>query len=168
MSAMGNQSMLDVQRFKEALASAPTSVVVVTTLDEAGRPRGFTAGSFTSLSLAPPLVLVSLDCRAECHAAFQQAGHFAISVLAPGQETLARLMATRGADKFTGDHFVEGPGGLPLARDAVAVFVCRMEQRYPGGDHTILVGAVQDVSLGQGPGAMVHFRRGFYAVGAGA
>ena len=74
-------------------------------------------------------------------------------------------MRTRcGAAKFAGNHFVEGPGGLPLARNAVAVFVCRMEQRYPGGDHTILIGAVQDVSLGEVPTAMVHFRRGFYAV----
>lgn len=160
--------MLDLQRFKDALASAPTSVVVVTTLDAEGQPRGFTAGSFTSLSLSPPLVLVSLDRRAECHLAFEQAGHFAISVLAPEQETLARLMATRGAEKFTAGHFEAGPHGLPLARDAVANFVCRLDQRHPGGDHTILIGAVEDVGLGGVGRAMVHFRRGFHAVGQSA
>ncbi len=159
---------MDLQRFKDALASAPTSVVVVTTLDAAGQPRGFTAGSFTSLSLSPPLVLVSLDRRAECHAAFEEATHFAISVLAPEQETLARLMATRGAEKFTAGHFRAGPQGLPLAVDAVASFVCRLDQRHPGGDHTILIGAVEDVDLGAVARAMVHFRRGFHAVGPDA
>jgi flavin reductase ActVB len=165
---MGSLGMLDPQRFKEALASAPTSVVVVTTLDASGQPRGFTAGSFTSLSLTPPLVLVSLDRRAECHEAFEQAAYFAISVLAPQQEALARLMATRGAEKFAGDHFAAGPRGLPLARDAVASFVCRLEQRHPGGDHSILIGAVEDVGLGDVGRAMVHFRRGFHAVGPAA
>ena len=168
MIAMGSLGSLDLQRFKEALASAPTSVVVVTTLDETGQPRGFTAGSFTSLSLTPPLVLVSLDCRAECHEAFARAERFAVSVLAPEQEALARLLATRGADKFSGGHFEQEPGGLPLARGAVAAFVCRTAERHAGGDHTILIGAVEDVALGQASKAMVHFRRGFHAVGAPA
>ena len=168
MTAMGSLGSLDLQRFKEALASAPTSVVVVTTLDEAARPRGFTAGSFTSLSLTPPLVLVSLDRRAECHQAFARAEHFAISVLAPEQEGLARLLATRGADKFSGGHFAAGARGLPLARGAVASFVCSTAERHAGGDHTILIGAVEDVALGGAAKAMVHFRRGFHAVGQDA
>jgi flavin reductase ActVB len=156
---------MDLQLYKTALSSAPTSVVIVTTLDGQGRPRGFTAGSFASLSLSPPLVMVSLHRNAECHAAFETAERFAISVLGPKHEDLARLLATRGADKFGGGHFHRGPHGLLFAAQAVAMFVCRSENRYPGGDHTILVGAVEDVGIGETEKAMVHFRRGFYAVG---
>lgn len=157
---------MDLQLFKDALAAAPTSVVIVTTLDAEGAPRGFTAGSFSSLSLDPPLVLVSLDRRAECHAAFAQASHFAVSVLAPGQEALARRVATRGADKFGAGDFELGPHGLLLARDAVASFVCALAERHPGGDHTILIGAVEQVALGRPRQAMVHFKRAFHVVGA--
>jgi len=159
---------MDQQLLKTALASAPTSVVVVTTRDGDGFPRGFTAGSFASLSLSPPLVMVSLHRNAECHAAFETAGRFAISVLGPQHEDLARLLATRGADKFGGGHFHAGPHGLLFAAEAVATFLCRAQHRYPGGDHTILVGAVEEVDVGEAAAAMVHFRRGFHAVGQGA
>jgi len=160
--------IIDLQLLKTALASAPTSVVVVTTVDGEGQPRGFTAGSFTSLSLSPPLVLVSLHRNAECHAAFETAGRFAISVLGPQHEDLARLLATRGADKFGRGHFQAGPHGLLFASEAVATFLCRAQHRYPGGDHTILVGAVEEVDVGEAGTAMVHFRRSFHAVGHAA
>ncbi len=158
------QALMDLTLFKNALSSAPTSVVVVTTRDAEGIARGFTAGSFSSLSMNPPLVLVSLDSKAECHGAFAAATYFAISVLGPEQQELARLMATRGAEKFTGRHFREGPRDLPLAHDAVATFLCRMADRHPAGDHTILIGAVEEVALGEASRAMVHFRRSFHAV----
>ena len=70
---------MDLQLYKTALSAAPTSVVVVTTLDKAGQPRGFTAGSFSSLSLSPPLIMVSLHRNAECHGVFQTAERFAAS-----------------------------------------------------------------------------------------
>ena len=158
------QVLMDLTLFKNALSTAPTSVVVVTTLDTEGRPRGFTAGSFSSLSLDPPLILVSLDCKAECHAAFSQAEHFAVSVLRPEQQQLARLMATRGAEKFTDRHFRQGPRGLPLAQGAVSTFVCRTSQRHPAGDHTILIGCVEEVAVGEASRALVHFQRDFHAV----
>lgn len=158
---------MDLQLYKNALAAAPTSVVIVTTLDNDGQPRGFTAGSFSSLSLSPPLIMVSLHRNAECHAAFETAERFAVSVLGPQHEEVARLLATRGADKFGGGHFRAGAHGLLFPAEAVARFVCRAENRYPGGDHTILVGAVEEVDVGEVDKAMVHFRRGFYAVGQG-
>lgn len=159
---------MDLKLFKDALSAAPTSVAVVTTREADGQPRGFTAGSFSSLSLDPPLVLVSLDRRAECHQAFDRASHFAVSVLGPEQEELARLMATRGAEKFTPRHFRDGPYALPLAEGAVSSFVCRMVERHPAGDHTILIGQVLQVELGQASRAMVHFQRAFHAVGCAA
>jgi len=159
---------MDLQLYKNALASAPTSVVVVTTVDRDGQPRGFTAGSFSSLSMSPPLVMVSLHCNAECHAAFATAERFAVSVLGPQHEELARLVATRGADKFGGGHFRIDAHGLPVASEAVASFLCRTQHRYPGGDHTILVGAVEEVGVDETGEAMVHFRRRFHAVRHGA
>ena len=156
---------MDLQLYKNALSSAPTSGVIVTTIDGEGQPRGFTAGSFSSLSLSPPLIMVSLHRNAECFASFETADRFAVSVLGPQHEEVARLLATRGADKFGGGHFRRGRDGLLYAVEAVACFSCTMQHRYPGGDHSILVGQVEAVGLGETDKAMVHFRRGFYAVG---
>ena len=125
------------------------------------------ASSFSSLSLDPPLILVCLHRDAECHPCFATCTHFAISVLRPCHEALARLLATRGADKFGGDGFVTGRHDLPVVRDALATLICRTEALYPGGDHTIMTGRVEDATAAASADAMVHYARGFRSVGPG-
>lgn len=158
----------DPAQFRAALARFASGVVVATTLDAEGQPRGFTASAFCSVSLAPPLVLVCLGRDAECHAAFLAAGRIAISILAPGQDEVARRFATRGADKFAGDHMATGDDGLPVVRHAAAVLHGRLAERLPGGDHTILLTAVEAVTLGgDAEAALVHHARRYWSLGAG-
>lgn len=134
---------IDTTAFRDAMARFASGVTVVTTVDETGTPWGFTASAFSSLSLDPPLVLVCLDKLAESHAAFERAEHFAVSILADHQSEAALRFATRGADKFGGFETEEGGiTGLPLVPGAMAHLECRMHDRLPGGDHTILVGEV--------------------------
>lgn len=154
--------MIDADTFKQAVGSFPSGVVIATTLDGEGKPWGFTASSFSSVSLDPPLILVCLAKTAECHAAFAAARLFSINILAADREGLARRFATRGARKFDGEEFVVGEHGLPLIRDAVAVLVCRKFADYDGGDHSIFVGEVQSVSHEAASDAMVYFRRRFW------
>lgn len=150
-------------RFREAMASFPSGVTIVTTADWEGRWWGFTATSFCALSLEPPLVLVCLAKDAQCHPAFERADSWAVHVLGAEHADVALRFATKGADKFSGGRFREGSRGHPLLPEAAAVLECDTFDRYDGGDHTILVGRVHDTLLNRIDPA-VYFRRGFHTV----
>lgn len=143
---------------REALACWPSGVTVVTTLDLTARPRGFTASSFTSLSMDPPLVLVCLDRGADCRPAFEHARTFAVHILGSEQHELARRFASRDVDKFAGTAVRRGLGGAPLLDGAAARLECRMERSLPGGDHVILVGRVERIVLGRSAPLLYHQR----------
>lgn len=146
--------------FRDSMSRFPSGVTVVTTVDDAGRHWGFTASAFCSLSMAPPLVLVCLADSADCSAAFREADSWVVNVLARDQAPLARRFATKGADKFGGGEFEALPTGLPMLRDAALSLVCDVYERYPGGDHTILVGEVVDLRLNDRE-SLVHYAREF-------
>lgn len=153
------ESSLDAAAFREAMARFASGVTVVTTRDASGKPVGFTASAFASLSLRPPLVAVCLDRRADSYLVFKDATHLAISMLAKGQDDIARRFATHGADKFSGGPTVEGEAtSLPLVPGAIAQLECRMHAQLDGGDHVILVGEVlRAVSFDAEP--LVHYQR---------
>ncbi|MFD9884441.1 flavin reductase family protein [Streptomyces alboflavus] len=148
--------------FRDAMARFAAGVVVVTTLGEGGSPRGFTASSFCSVSLRPPLVLVCLAKSADSFATFASCGRFAVSVLGPEHRPLAERFATKGADKFASDGLSRTPGGLPAVAGALVELDCDMYARHPAGDHTILIGRVSGARLSEGAGTpMVYYERSF-------
>lgn len=152
---------LESQDFRNAMANFPSGVTVVTTVDDEGVPWGFTASAFSSLSLDPPLILICLEKKAESHSAFHEAQHFAVSILSEGQGDEAMRFARRGTNKFEG--FEHQPGketGLPLVPNATAHLECRMYDKLPGGDHTILIGEVLTASSFERP-PLLHHNRGF-------
>jgi flavin reductase (DIM6/NTAB) family NADH-FMN oxidoreductase RutF len=134
---------LDAMEFRRALGAYPTGVTVVTTKDAQGVPRGFTANSFTSVSLTPPLVLVCLAKAAHSHEVFTNAATFAINVLAESQKAISSLFASKQPDKFESCKWHTGDTGVPLIDGAVARFDCRVHSCVDAGDHTILIGEVQ-------------------------
>lgn len=152
---------LDGGAYREVMSRLPAAVSIVTTLDEEGRPFGFTASSVGAVSLRPPLVLVCVGRTMRSHGVFEQAAQFAISVLGSAHEGLARTFATPGADKFA-DHptLRGGPDGCPVVSDAVAVLHCRVHARHDGGDHTIMLGQVIGTVVGDGLPLLLH-RRGY-------
>lgn len=152
---------VDGSRFKAAMQRFPSGVVIATTRNREGLPRGFTASSFTSVSLSPPMVSLCLSASAECHRDFCEANHFSINILRQDHEALAGLFATRGADKFSGTQFVDGDRSMPLLSDAVARMVCRLRATHTHGDHTLLIGEVEAVDLGDDVGALLRFRQRF-------
>jgi flavin reductase ActVB len=137
------ENALDPADFRNAMSTFASGVTIVTTTQDGRGPAGFTASAFNSLSLNPPLVIVCLDRGADCFSAFEVATHFGLSILAHGQDAIAKLFATRGADKFGGTPTVAGVAtGMPLVPGAIAQVECRMHSRLDGGDHLILVGEV--------------------------
>ena len=147
--------------FRDAMASFPSGVTIVTTADPSGRWWGFTATSFCSVSMEPPLVLVCLATTAECAQVFHRATRWLVHVIHPDHAQLALRFATRGADKFADAGFVADDNGLPVLDVASVILECSLHDRHPGGDHTILVGQVQTVRIGPETPA-VYFRRAFH------
>jgi flavin reductase (DIM6/NTAB) family NADH-FMN oxidoreductase RutF len=117
------------------------SGVTVVAASYHGRTHGMTASAFVSVSLEPPLVLVSLDNRSYMHKILPSVGSYGISVLAENQEPLSNHFAGRTIE---GIHipFVMGKG-VPLLDGAVAHFVVQVMDAHPAGDHTLYIGRVE-------------------------
>jgi flavin reductase (DIM6/NTAB) family NADH-FMN oxidoreductase RutF len=133
----------DIQSgLKQAMRVYPQGVTVVTT-DSSG-PKGLTVSSFTSVSLDPPLVLVSIAKGSAQHDLFRGAESYAINFLADDQKSVSDRFAgrTQAKDRFEGIKFEKGVTGSPIISGARAVLECRAWKVYEGGDHSILVGEV--------------------------
>ncbi len=139
---MHDTTSFDSKQFRKALGAFATGVTVVTTRGADGEDAGLTANSFNSASLAPPMVLWSLDKKSSNLAAFMEADHFAVHILAAGQEAVSNQFAKSGADRFAGLQVERGAGHVPLLGDCAARLQCRTAYRYEGGDHIIFVGEV--------------------------
>lgn len=149
---------VDAVRLRKALGSFPTGVCLVTTVGVDGKREGMTINSFASVSLTPPLVLWSIRDDARSADVFISATNFIITVLTEKQQELAMHFARPAADKFERyeDEFSNGLGGCPRLIDSVATFECTTYSRYQEGDHTILVGRIQDFSGSEAHPLMFH------------
>jgi flavin reductase (DIM6/NTAB) family NADH-FMN oxidoreductase RutF len=132
----------DPGELRRALGWFATGVTIATTLDAEGAPVGLTCNSFNSVSLEPPLVLWSLGRASLSRPAFERSRTFAINVLPAGRTELARLFSRAGADKWAGVEWTTGLEGVPRLPQALAVFECRVRERFQGGDHLIFLGEV--------------------------
>jgi flavin reductase (DIM6/NTAB) family NADH-FMN oxidoreductase RutF len=144
----------DTTHFRGALGQFATGVTIITTraVDAEGRPQllGFTANSFNSVSLDPPLVLWSLARAAASLAVFLDNSHYAVNVLASDQIELSRRFGTRSSTRvadlgarFDGIAWREGYRGAPILDGCCAWFECFNRSRYEEGDHVIFVGEVE-------------------------
>lgn len=155
----GRPRPIDPGLFREAMTRFPSGVTIVTTTDATGSPRGFTATSFCSLSADPALVLVCVSDTAECHEAFVAADRWNIHFATDAQADLVMLFATRGADKFGGGVARVDDSGQPEIIGSSVTLRCSAFAKHPGGDHTILIGRVDDVEVDDQDPAVYHRRR---------
>jgi flavin reductase (DIM6/NTAB) family NADH-FMN oxidoreductase RutF len=145
------------QRFREAMARVATPVSVVTSIS-GGRPHGTTVSAFASLSMTPPMVLVSLDRGSELLALVQASGRFGVNLLGADQSELALAFAHKGgAGKFGGVAW-ELASGLPRLDGALSWVACDLADLVSGGDHVIALGSVVGVEVVDGPPLTYHSR----------
>jgi flavin reductase ActVB len=149
--------------FRDAMASFPSGATIVTTSDASGEWWGFTASSFCSVSMDPPLVLTCLANNAQCFPAFAQAERWNIHVLQHRHADLAMRFATRGVNKFEGGEFVSDSCGLPILPDVSISLRCAAYSKVEGGDHLVLLGRVEEVAIGS-EAPFVYFRRKFHSL----
>jgi len=149
--------------FRKIFGAFPTGVSVVATA-VGGELHGITVNSITSVSLDPLLVLVCIDRKAIAHSQIERAERFGVSFLGEGQEHASRLFALSRPPEtghLRGAGYRIGPHGTPLLEDSVAWIECRVEQRFPAGDHTIFLASVLDGSADPDAEPLV-FHRGRY------
>lgn len=128
---------------KQAMRAYPQGVTVATTFSRDG-PRAITVSSFTSVSLEPPLILISIAKTSSLHDQFKRTDAFAVNFLADDQKSVSDRFAgrTKAKDRFEGIRFTRGVTGSPIIEGVRAVIECRSWRVYEGGDHSILVGEV--------------------------
>ncbi len=151
---------LDPRALRDAFGCFMTGVTVVTMIDAEGTPLGFTANSFSSVSMDPPLLLVSIAKKSSNIAAFEGARGFAVNILAEGQKDISATFARPVADRFADVYWRRGPVGAPLIAGVSAWFDCRMEQVVEAGDHAILIGRIGGFDATPAPG--LGYYRGAY------
>jgi len=149
----------DATEFRRALGRFASGVTVVTGTSPDGKLAGVTISAFSSLSLDPPLVLFCLGRDAQCREAFAVGRDFAVHVLAEGQTEISNTFASRAEDRFADVDYRTSDSGCPILQGCLAVLECRCETVHDGGDHLLVIGAVQrierpDVELRP----LLHFR----------
>ncbi|WP_170765634.1 flavin reductase [Ruegeria lacuscaerulensis] len=154
----------DPRALRNAFGTFMTGVTVVTTHDEEGNPLGFTANSFSSVSLDPALVLVCLANSSRNYDAFVKAKGFAINILSEAQKEVSNTFARPVEDRFAAVDWRCGPFGSPLFDGVSAWFDCSAYKTVEAGDHLILIGKVEAFDTSTAPG--LGYARGAYVTPA--
>ncbi|MFM8301948.1 MAG: flavin reductase family protein [Gemmatimonadota bacterium] len=149
---------IDPAQFRAALARFASGITVLTMRDAAGTDLGMTATAFTSLSLDPPLILACVDAKATMATPLVEGAAFAVHVLREDQEQLSRRFAATTGDRFANLALERSPDGTPLLPDTLMRMECTAVARHPGGDHHIIVGRPQRVTVAAIGEPLLYFR----------
>jgi flavin reductase (DIM6/NTAB) family NADH-FMN oxidoreductase RutF len=155
---------IDKMELRRVMGHFATGVTIITTRSKDGKFYGLTANAFTSVSLDPPLLLVCVDKKAESYPYFEESKIFTVNVLSADQEALSRRFAVSGGPKFEGVAYRTGANGAPILEGAVAFIECKLVEGYPGGDHTVYLGEVQEAETSDHK-PLLFFRGGYRSLG---
>ncbi|MCW2363718.1 MULTISPECIES: flavin reductase family protein [Sphingobium] len=154
--------MIDPKHFRDVLGSYPTGVCVITSNNADGQRWGLAVGTFSSISLDPPLVGFLPDKRSGSWANIATTGRFCVNVLGNAQLETCRRFASRHDDKFEGMAHGTSPGGLPILDGALAWIECAIEKVVELGDHLLVVGAVQAMERAPEGSPLIFYRGGYH------
>jgi len=149
---------LTPQRLRQAFGTFATGIAVIGARAADGSFVGTTVNSFSSVSLAPPLVMF---CPARSLGAFDvysTAQHFSASVLRRDGRAVSERFARSGTGKWQGVKHRIGENGVPLIEGALATFECEVEARHDAGDHLIVLGRVLRLEVPEEADPLLFFR----------
>lgn len=152
---------LDPTLFRHVLGHYPTGVSIVTTLLADGSPAGMVVGSFTSVSLDPPLVGFFPARNSGSWARISTASRFCINVLGDNQEELCRRFASRIENKFEGISHAKSEFGMPVLDQSLAWVDCSLYALHDAGDHVFVLGQVDALGAGDSGSPLIFFRGGY-------
>lgn len=139
---MAVATVLDRDVFRKTCARYATGIAIATVSGSDGTPYGLTVNSFTSVSAAPPLVLVCIDYRSTVLSHFRSSAWYGINVLSEQQESVSTRFAARIPDRFESLNWSRGQTGVPVLRDCLATLECSVVQTVEAGDHAIFIAEV--------------------------
>ena len=154
---------MDGREFRRVLGHYPTGVTVVTAACPGG-PEGLTIGSFTSVSLDPPLVSFCPGHDSDSWARMREVGSFCVNVLSAEQAGVSTAFASKTEDKFRVVSTRVEATGAPVIEGCLAWIDCRVEAIHTAGDHDIVVGRVVALGAadGESPSGPLVFFKGAY------
>lgn len=155
---------IEKNQLRQVMGHFATGVTIITTFNKNGQMQGLTANAFTSVSLEPPLLLISVDKKAESWPAFEESKVFTVNILADEQEALSRRFAVSGGNKFEGVAYRRGANGAAILDGTLAHIECTLYAAYEGGDHSIYLGEIQEAEVREGK-PLVFYRGGYRAIG---
>ena len=165
---MSAEATVTSQVYRRVLGQFPTGVAVVTARGDNGQPVGMAIGSFTSVSLEPPLVGFLPMATSTTWPKIRAAGAFCVNILSVEQETLCRGFSRSGGDKFADVAWSPAPSGSPILVEALAWIDCTIERVDEAGDHFMVYGAVNEMAEQSESSPLVFFRGGYGGFRPGA
>lgn len=157
---LSDQPSIDSRLFRDVLGHFPTGVTAVTAVNE-GRPVGMAIGSFTSVSLDPPLVAFLPTKDSSSWGDIRAAGSFCVNIMAQDQMATCGVMASRADDKFADVEWRPGPTGAPIIEGSIAYIDCTIEAVHDGGDHDIVVGRVVELEVLDAKDPLLFWKGGY-------
>ena len=161
-TARANSKSIDGQLLRNAFGSYVTGVTVVTASTDDNQPVGFTANSFTSVSLDPALLLVCVGKMMSSYEVFTKTNHFAVNILGSGQKELAHRFSQYKGDRFDGIDWRLSKLNSPLLAGSCAWFDCTIFQRIEAGDHDVMIGRIEEFH-DDGENGLGYFRHEFFS-----
>jgi flavin reductase (DIM6/NTAB) family NADH-FMN oxidoreductase RutF len=159
---------VDLTAFRDAFRRHAAGVAIVTARRPDGIPVGFTATSLASLAAVPPLASFNMARTASAWSAVAETDHVIIHMLGARNRSIAELMAGDNALRFVGDHWHEGPYGLPLIDDVTGWMLGRVVERLPVHNNAVVVVQIEDGGLGDEDDALLYHERTFRRPGGPA
>jgi 3-hydroxy-9,10-secoandrosta-1,3,5(10)-triene-9,17-dione monooxygenase reductase component len=165
-------SRIDPDHYRDVLGRFVTGITVVTTVAEEDggvRPFGTTVNAFNSVSLDPPLVLITIGRERSIHPVIAATGRFAVNVLAEDGQELSDCFSGAPSrlprSAFCDASYHLSPEGMPLLDGAVAWVVCELDRTIEAGDHTIYLGRVLDMAADDGDRwPLLYYRRRYLRI----
>jgi len=155
---------IDPRELRNAFGSFMTGVTVVTAISKTGEKVGFTANSFTSVSVEPPLLLVCPSNKLSSFDIFNTCEHFVVNILAEDQQDISNTFAGGKGDRFADIAWHSDANGCPVIEGSVAHFSCSTHSNIPAGDHILLVGQVSNFESNEKLG-LGYAKGGYFSLG---
>lgn len=162
-TAVDAAELIDPQTYRRVLGQYPTGVCIITAETESDGKSGMVVGSFTSVSLDPPLIAFLPATTSGTWPKIQRAGSFCVNILSADQESVCRTFFGSQGDKFAGIETTPAASGAPILDGAVAWLDCEIEDVHEAGDHYIVVGRVRSLESAVKHLPLIFFQGGYGA-----
>ncbi len=153
----------DLTAFKQAFRRHAAGVSVITARDTDGAPVGFTATSLASLAAVPPLATFNMARTASAWHAVETTDRVAIHMLGARNRAVAERLSGPSAERFLGDHWHEGPHGLPILNDVTAWMTAKVLHRVPVAGNAVVVVHIEEGALGPEDAPLLYHGRAYHA-----